>query len=118
MKKVFLLTMLVFFAFASIAFAADKQLYLHNKSAVNIISVDVSPDGGDEWISLYKSKSGIKPGDSMTLRFDRKDIVKWRLSIETDKEGEGDWTWDIDMKKNSRLTFSYDQDDDGWLEWR
>ncbi|MDL2314271.1 hypothetical protein LJC36_04760 [Desulfovibrio sp. OttesenSCG-928-C14] len=116
MKKLLLLSLALVFAFSATAFAAEKKITISNKSNEKIICIEVAPNEEGDWITLYQSDKGVEPGKSITLTFDRQDIVLWRIFIETERDEN---TWDeMNLRKYSKFTFSYDEDDDGYLEWR
>jgi hypothetical protein len=115
MKTLLGLFVLVLLVAATPALAATKFITFNNKSDRTITAFEVAPYNSGDWQSLLPEGQDIGPGKSLKMSFERGDVVKWDIFLVSDGE-EGVWD-DIDMRNNSRFTYTI-EDGEEYIEWQ
>src|SRR5580693_3981288 len=72
---------------AATAAAGEQDFILHNKTGVSIDKLFISPHSSDDWQEDILGQDTLANGESLKIRFGRKEkAAHWDIRIE-DKEG-------------------------------
>ena len=98
----------VSFLVASVAMAQGKQDFtLHNNTGVEIHKLFISPHDVNDWEEDILGKDTMADGESLEIKFSRKEAAKlWDLKI-VDKEGTSIEWENLDLLDISEITLHY-----------
>jgi len=88
----------------SAAQASDPELFVHNRTGVDIKALYVSPSGAADWRTDVLEGEPLLDGDDTAISVPRAlSAAKWDLKL-VDREGASQIWPGIDVEKNSEVT--------------
>jgi len=101
---------------APAAVAGEQDFILHNKTGVSIDKLFIAPHSSDDWQEDILGQDTLATGESLKIRFGRKEkAAHWDIRIE-DKEGHSIEWESLNLLEISSVTL-YLKDGKAWAEF-
>ena len=96
--------------------AGEQDFTVHNKTGVEINALHVSPHSGDEWGDDILGQDTLAAGESLKIKFSRKEkAALWDLRIEDSKGNSIEWE-KLNLLEISDVTLHY-KDGKAWATY-